>query len=173
VAGVRRDAVLSGEIWRLWTGHLVHYSARHALSDTAVLILIGSLAEREFGTRWMCNALFRGGLFISLGLILGVPNLLEYRGASGLSLLLALATGTFLWGTRPSLRRALAVPGGVLLLKTALEACGIGLDLSGLPEDVAVAWQAHVLGAVGGAMLGTWALRPATSRSRIYLERQG
>src|SRR5690242_17553463 len=71
-----RQAILAGEIWRLWTGHLVHFSPLHALVDTAVLFLVSGIAVRETGTRSTCLALAAGAPLISLGLLLVAPELM-------------------------------------------------------------------------------------------------
>lgn len=148
-----RQAILSGEIWRLWTGHLVHFSTQHTLLDSLVLFLVGSLAEKDLGRRTMGLGIVLGALLISCGLLLGVPLLLEYRGASGISMLLAVAAGASLWKTAPQFRKLLLVLGSCLFAKTLLDACGDTLGVAGLPGEVQVAWQAHVFGAVGGWLL--------------------
>ena len=43
----KSDAILAGETWRLWTGHLVHFSWKHALADGIVLTAMARLAEQE------------------------------------------------------------------------------------------------------------------------------
>src|SRR5262249_51165044 len=38
----RRERVLAGELWRAWSGHLVHATPRLAVLDLAVLVLLGA-----------------------------------------------------------------------------------------------------------------------------------
>src|SRR5437879_3621065 len=85
-----RGAILQGELWRLWTGHLVHFSLRHALIDSMTLLLIGTLAESEFGSRRVALSLLVGAPLISIGMLLASPTQ-NYRGASCIAVMLATA----------------------------------------------------------------------------------
>lgn len=145
-----RSAILAGEIWRLWTGHWVHFSIQQFFMDVSTLLLVGVLAEREFGARLTALVLWLGMPAISLGLLLLAPDLHEYRGASALAVLLAWFAGSALWFRLSKLRLGLAVLGLVWTVKTVLEAAGWVSDVVSLPADVRVAWQAHGLGAVIG-----------------------
>lgn len=145
-----RSAILAGEIWRLWSGHWVHFSVQQFFMDVSSLFLVGMLAEREFGARLTALVLWLGMPAISLGLLLLAPDLLEYRGASALAVLLAWFAGSALWVRLNKLRLGLAVLGFVWTIKTLMEAAGGVSDVVSLPADVRVAWQAHVLGAVIG-----------------------
>lgn len=154
-----RRALLGGEVWRLWTGHLVHYSAQHALIDLATAFIAAIIAAQSFGARRALAALALGAPFISVGLLLAAPQLAHYRGASGLAVLLAVMAGAGLWprvdDTRAAsgrvVRPALGVLAVALAVKIGAEAGGVSLGWSDLPGDVVVAWQAHLLGAVAGA----------------------
>ena len=157
-----RQAIFSGEIWRLWSAHLVHFSAQHALVDTAVFFLLGALVEQEIGTRRLGIGLALGAPFISLGLLLATPDLLYYRGASGLAMMVAILAGTSLWTKTASHRMVLALLAFGLVIKTACEAFGISADLSRLPQNAVVAWQAHVLGAGAGWLIALTSVRPCS-----------
>ena len=82
-----RDALLAGEVWRLWTGHLAHFSPNHLLVDVLVCALLSwalfRSGERGFG--WL---LFVGGAALSLSLVACDPALACYGGLSGLNALL-------------------------------------------------------------------------------------
>jgi rhomboid family GlyGly-CTERM serine protease len=41
-----RDAILAGEWWRIWTGHLVHFGWPHFVADAGLFIILGRLLER-------------------------------------------------------------------------------------------------------------------------------
>lgn len=154
-----RSAILGGEVWRLWTGHLVHYSAQHALIDLATALVAAIIAAQSFGARRVLAALALGAPFISLGLLLAAPQCLYYRGASGLAVLLAVMAGAGLWRRADDTRAAgprlvqpvLGVLAAALAAKIGAEAIGLSPGWSDLPGDVVVAWQAHLLGAVAGA----------------------
>ena len=163
-----RHAIFAGEIWRLWSAHLVHFSAQQALLDAAVFFIAGSVAEREIGARRMAIVLALGAPSISLGLLLAVPGLSHYRGASGAAMMVALLAGATLWSGGALNRVLLALLAFGVVIKTAGEAFGISAHLAGLPQDVVVAWQAHVLGA-GFALLMILAHFLAYSRRGLNL----
>jgi len=148
-----RGAILSGELWRLWSGHVVHYSLAHALGDALVLFAMGALVEPIVGTRRLVLALVFGAPLISLGLLATAPALVEYRGASGIAVMLAVAAGGVLWPASARWKAAIAFLAAAFAAKTLCEASGLALDATTLPDGVAVAWQAHVLGALLGALV--------------------
>jgi len=153
------QAILGGQVWRLWTGHFEHFSVQHALVDTIVLFLAGAVAERELGTPRVGLAFLVGAPAISLGLLILAPEMSYYRGASGLSMLAAVAGGIALWRSRPGLRLFLVACGSFLALKVLLEIFGLSLDMANLPKTVQVAWQVHFLGSALGWITGFYGQR--------------
>lgn len=149
-----RDAILAGQWWRLWTGHLVHFGWQHALSDAVVLVAGASLLERGLGTRRLLRQLLLIAPLISLALF-AVPGLMEYRGASALAATVALAAGIALWPLAGCWRPALLAGALACAASTAAQALGAGWSAAGLPASVAVAWQAHLFGAAC-ALLPGW-----------------
>jgi rhomboid family GlyGly-CTERM serine protease len=85
-----REAILSGEIWRMWTCHFVHFGLGHLWPNlaaaTALVFALPKISARQV----IC---FIGLLppFISLGLLLFAPGLNSYAGFSGL------ASGLLTW----------------------------------------------------------------------------
>jgi rhomboid family GlyGly-CTERM serine protease len=146
-----RSAILHGELWRLWSGHLVHYSLSHAAADALVLAAMGLLAEPLIGTRRFAWIAGGGALALSLGLLVLAPSLQEFRGASGLAVLAAVLGGVLTWRRHPASRPILCCAALALASKTLWEACAHTAAFTDLPPGVAVAWQAHVLGALLGA----------------------
>lgn len=145
-----RGALAHGQLWRAWTGHLVHYSAGHLLFDGGALLLVGAAAERCLGWRFVLMLALAGAPLLSLVLFFLLPDLNEYRGASALATALALAAGTALWRQRADLRVVLLALATGLALGLVLEALALAPGLSVLPEQIRVVWQAHALGAVLG-----------------------
>lgn len=145
-----RSAILHGELWRLWSGHLVHFSASHAGADVLTLLALGVLAEPLIGSRRFALVLAGGALLLSLGLLVLAPAMHEYRGASGLAVLSAVLGGALAWNRYPGSRPVLACAALALTSKTLWEACANMAAFTDLPAGVAVAWQAHVLGALLG-----------------------
>jgi len=88
-----RASILRGEIWRLFTGHLVHWSAEHFYLDALVFIAQGIVFEPKIG-RSYARALCIAGGVIALALLLFKPDMTAYRGISGLiNTQLVLGTG--------------------------------------------------------------------------------
>ncbi len=118
-----RTAILRGEIWRLFTGHLVHWSAAHFYLDTSVFIAQGIVFEQKLGRRYT-QALTVAAVAISLGLLLFQRDLVAYRGISGL-INTQLVLGAGLYVLDPSLKKSLKViycaVFGVHLFKIAYE----------------------------------------------------
>ena len=42
-----RYAVVRGEWWRIWTGHLVHFGWPHFVADAGLFLILGRLLERD------------------------------------------------------------------------------------------------------------------------------
>jgi rhomboid family GlyGly-CTERM serine protease len=142
-----RQAIFAGEVWRLWSGHLVHFSFQQLFLDVSTLLLAGAVAEKEFGLPFVTKVLIFGMPAISIGLLLVAPELAYYRGSSSVVMLLAFVAGAAFWSRKPRLRAILFMLGLLVGIKAVLDAAGLALDMSGLPAGVQVAWQAHVLGA--------------------------
>lgn len=148
-----RDAVLAGQLWRLWSGHLVHFSGEHALLDVTVLLATGALAEATVGSRRLAPGLLLGAPAVSLGLLLAAPAMLEYRGASAIASMTAVAAAAQLWAHGGRWKLAVLLAGAGFFGKALCEAAGVALPSAALPDNVAVAWQAHLFGALCGLLL--------------------
>ena len=77
-----RTAILAGELWRLWTGHLVHFSAEHAIMDGIALLVASFMTIRLFGKGRCWRHFFWLAPMISLGLMCGRPrcrSIADYR----------------------------------------------------------------------------------------------
>jgi rhomboid family GlyGly-CTERM serine protease len=144
-----RAAVLQGEYWRLLTGHFVHGSAQHLLLNAVGLGLIAALFPREYSAPAWLLILASSIVTIDLGFVFLKPQLQWYVGLSGV-LHGALAAGALGWWRHES--RALAlVLSAVLVGKLAWEQWHGALPLSG---DMPVVVDAHLYGAIGGALAG-------------------
>ena len=79
-----RSAILSGEIWRMFTGHWVHFSPSHLVYDLLALGITGWIIETQklphFG--WLC---LLTPWFISAILLLFEPHMKLFGGLSALA----------------------------------------------------------------------------------------
>ncbi|MRW90525.1 rhombosortase [Duganella sp. FT80W] len=148
-----RHAILTGELWRLWSCHLVHYSMQHALIDYATALAAAAIAGQLLGWRRLMVALLLAAPLIAIGLLLLAPECLYYRGASGIAVMLTVLAIAALWRRSGTYGRApLALLALALLAKIGAEAGGLTAGWSDLPADVRVAWPAHLLGAMAGCI---------------------
>jgi rhomboid family GlyGly-CTERM serine protease len=141
-----RADIFAGQVWRLWTGHLVHYSPSHLWLDLAVFVAAGAWLE------WIAPRLTRWFYVlappaISAVLLLGDPTLERYAGLSGV------ATGLLVLLALVQLRRKPSEPRwfwfGVLLLvaaKIVVEATVHAPLFARLDAGVRVVPLAHVGG---------------------------
>src|SRR5687768_6172717 len=72
-----RDAILGGEVWRLFTGHWVHFSTQHLGVDLFVFGLTGFIVEGRNCPSWRALLLSTPWL-IGLGLLVAEPRLELY-----------------------------------------------------------------------------------------------
>jgi rhomboid family GlyGly-CTERM serine protease len=79
-----RADILAGQVWRMWTGHLVHFNPSHLLWDLAVFLPAGVWLERTTPAlaRWFYVLT---PLAISALLLSAEPTLSFYAGLSGLA----------------------------------------------------------------------------------------
>ncbi|GAB2493585.1 rhombosortase [Pseudoxanthomonas sangjuensis] len=142
-----RADLRAGQAWRLWTGHLAHTDARHALVNLAACALLVVVAVRMGMLRGLLLASLAMMPAIGACLFLFAPWLQWYAGLSGL------LHGWAAWLLR---RRggAIAIAGLLLLVaKLAWEAWWRPRTGGGIP----VAIEAHRFGALAGllfAMIG-------------------
>ena len=155
-----RDLILHGQVWRAWTGHLVHYSSSHFLWNLVIFVTAGCWLEliRPRSARWFYLACPPA---ISATLLIGEPTLQVYAGLSGL------ASGVLVFLAFVQLSENDAEPTwfwvgvfGLVIVKIALETF-TGAPL--LVHDFAgfrVVPLAHISGGCSGVL--AWAItRPA------------
>lgn len=146
-----RQQLLAGEWWRLFSAHLVHLGAAHALFNGAGVALLWALFARQWrATQWSCIVLL-AMLAVDAGLWWRMPQVSWYMGASGV------LHGVWAAGAIAQLHRGVPrsfLPLALLLLKLAVEAARAASLL--LPQELPVISQAHVYGAVGGGLLPAW-----------------
>lgn len=145
----RRELILHGEIWRLWSGHLVHFGRAHAFYDGAAFIVMVWALHRLGYREW--QRLLGVAPVISLGLLWLQPGLESYRGLSALDMTLFACCLRLGWNQHPRMRTGFVLLAMLLAVKLASDA--FGLRATSLPDGVDVAVSAHLLGVVLGGML--------------------
>lgn len=159
-----RLALARGELWRLWTGHLVHFGPSHLAYDLCVFLFAGIWLEKRAPGR-LRLLLVGVPPLIGAGLYFLDPQLFRYGGLSGLGAgllaILALVLG------REARWRGLGWSLGVLLGgKMILEQWGTDrpllVDFKGVAIQ-SVPW-AHVLGVL--AALSLWLFFSGVNQAR-------
>lgn len=160
-----RSLIEGGEIWRLLTGHLPHWTNDHLLWSLLTFAALAIPLEMERPKFvWWTVAL--SSLGISLGVWVLQPEMNQYRGLSGLDCgLFGAWIGKVLWEARRSGDRQL-VALGVLLLVSVCAKVGWELVTHGTvfansagAGFVAVP-LAHVIGVMLGGICATGVMHP-------------
>ncbi|NWF37830.1 hypothetical protein F3F96_01560 [Mariprofundus sp. NF] len=150
------NAAVAGEWWRLWSGHLTHYTLSQLIADSGLVALLGLVLHRVISPYLFAISIIVALPLISLLLLWLVPEMNSYRGASGLAAMLWFMVGLHLIVQAKSGSVPIWIgPLFILLLiaKVAGEALALFPALSELPAGVVVAWQVHLFGMVIGLMV--------------------
>lgn len=84
------------QLWRLWTGHWVHFGWPHFIVDTGLFLILGWMLERRHPRITYTSLVFMP-LFISLVIYLFDPEMQRYAGLSALNLGLLLIVALQGW----------------------------------------------------------------------------
>lgn len=79
-----RPAILSGQIWRLFTGHLVHFSSSHLTYDLLAFTLLGCLWETQNPSVFRRMCITGSGMISGFTLLLA-PHMIFCGGLSALA----------------------------------------------------------------------------------------
>ncbi|HEY4128386.1 MAG TPA: rhombosortase [Gammaproteobacteria bacterium] len=146
-----RVAIEHGALWRLFTGNFVHLGMGHLLEDMAGLVLLWLLFEDVLPGWRTPVVVCVGALAVGLGLYIGDPQVLWYVGISG-ALDTLWAAGSFgLIRRRDRFGWMLA---GVLVAKLIYEQGFGALPFSSVSTGGNVIVDAHLYGALAGALMG-------------------
>jgi rhomboid family GlyGly-CTERM serine protease len=158
-----RQAIGSGEYWRLVTGHLVHLGFGHLWPNLAALAVISLLFEDVFRNAdwWRVSAV--SAVAIDVGLYLLDPGVAWYVGLSGVLHGMVAAGALALLARRQALGAVLAIGlGSKLAFEQIVGPIPFTAESVGGPVVVA----AHLYGAVGGLFIEA-AAQIARRRSRV------
>jgi hypothetical protein len=150
----------SGEVWRLLTGQMVHWTPRMAFFDLGMLLGLGAWLEIRGDRRLAAAALALGAVLTSVAVYLS-PDLSLYRGSSGMASALFVLAAFRMADSSEPWTRALAVSAVALFLaKAAFESlAGQTLFAGDLPQGVRVVPLVHLLGGLAGAVAAAGGLR--------------
>ena len=144
-----RHLVLSGEIWRLVTSHLVHTNISHlVLNAAAALVLYFAFFYRLKLTDLLaCGLVF--SVLISLVLLYTYPGLDWYNGLSALlHALVVYFSIRQVWAGN----RVFLIGSGIVWLKVLVEAAWASQGYGNLIGDMTIISEAHLIGAVVGTI---------------------
>ena len=144
-----RQLVLSGEIWRIWTGHLVHTTSSHfALNTVAAIIIYFSFFTRiKSGELLLYGFVFSA--LISTTLLCIYPSLGWYNGLSGLLHALAAYFSVRLARDENRVFWAGLV---IVWMKVLIETIRAHSGYESLVGDMIVITEAHLIGAFFGTV---------------------
>jgi rhomboid family GlyGly-CTERM serine protease len=77
-----RDAILAGQLWRLVTGNLVHWSMEHFLLDVGAFLVVGVMVEGHLKQNYLW-ILLAAAVAVGCGVLALAPEMTVYRGLSG------------------------------------------------------------------------------------------
>ena len=138
-------AIMSGQAWRVATGHLVHLDATHLALNLAGLLALGAMIEARIGSGRLLGLLGIAGAAIAAGVLID-PAIAFYCGLSGVlnAVFACLAAGEAL--ARRSVVWAMLTLGG--LAKIAWEWTHLPIVAGALD------WPPHTLSHLVGYVVG-------------------
>lgn len=157
-----RAALLHGEVWRLFTGHLVHLGWSHTGLNVAGLAVIWALVGHTFNNRQWCLVIAGLMLGTSLGLLIFNPALDWYVGLSGV--LHGMLVAGALAGIRSGEHGAYVLL-ALLVIKLVWEQLAGPLPGAEATAGGTVIVDAHLYGGLSGLVLGSL-FTPATARQQ-------
>ena len=155
-----RGRVASGELWRIVTGNLVHFSAPHLFYDLLVVVVVGWMVERS--GRTLVPVLALSSVIVGTAVLMFAPEIERYGGLSGVACALVVVHALNGMAAKGLTRIAAVAILVLLAAKLAWEARTGGFlfvsDAGGAIRGVPVA---HFAGAAAGVI--AWC-RPAAGR---------
>lgn len=148
-----RSSVLGGELWRIVTGHLYHYSWIHLVCNLLPLLSIGAWIEVRMGWRFLVGCLLTAAA-IGIGLLILHPNMARFGGLSGLDCAMMTYMG-LTWRDAHGARRFLGKFLLILLIMKIGYEFGVGKALLANRDsgDFVAVPSSHLLGCLSAWML--------------------
>lgn len=142
-----RELVAQGDVWLLFSGHIVHLNWSHWLLNMAGLAIVAFFFSTHASVRQWLLVILVSASIISAGIWWWITDISHYVGLSGV------LHGLFLYGALREIRFYPA--SGYVLVAVLLGKLSWEFFYGALPgsEDMAggrVLTEAHLLGAIGG-----------------------
>jgi len=160
-----RGAILSGQLWRLLTGHLVHGDLHHLAWNVLGVLIVGVLFAGDYTTPQWVVILTASTAAIDLGFLTLQPQLEWYVGFSGV-LHGAMAAGLVRWLRRGEGALTWLV-GAIFLAKLGWEHVMGPLPFTASGLSLPVVHEAHSYGAIGGAVAALLIEARSARRRRV------
>lgn len=162
-----RGRIGSGELWRMLTGHWVHWSLDHLGWNLLVWLGLGAFWELRGHRRELAICALAAPVVISLAMLVFLPEMERYRGLSGVGCALVVGLAAAALGeARAAGRRGLAQAFGVVLgacvLKVVFEmTTGATVFVDAHSAGFVAVPLAHLVGGAWG-----WLVGPSASAQR-------
>ncbi len=144
-----RQRVLSGEMWRIWTGHLVHTDMSHLSLNILAALVIYFAFFSKIKSGELLAASFVFTALISVAMLRIYPGLDWYNGLSGLLHALAACFSIRMVSNGD---RVYWAGLGIVWLKVLVETTRANLGYEYLIGDMTVITEAHLIGASIGTI---------------------
>jgi len=146
-----RSAIAEGQIWRLFTGHLIHSNLWHLLLNLASLMMIGWLFSQHFTYKIWIIIFALSAMMISFAYYFTAPQFEYYVGLS------AILYAVIIIGALLDIKHQPMIAGLILLVVTGRviwqQLYGTADELEQLIEQ-RVAVESHLFGIITGYLLG-------------------
>jgi len=148
-----RQAIISGEYWRLLTGHVFHTNGFHLILNLSAMCLLWFIHGHFYNLKNYSMLLLFTALCTSLALLYLSPDIIQYVGLSGV------LHGVFVWGAVMDIyekeKTGYLLFVGVWLKIAHEQIYGASEEVSSL-INASVAIDAHLWGAIFGLVFALY-----------------
>ncbi len=152
-----RPEIQQGQLWRLWTAHILHFGWSHLGWNLLVFIMAAGWIER-LSRRALLGLILLSPPIISVGLLISCPSLAIYAGLSGMDTALIAFLGII--SLRQEANRTGLVLLGILLMKIGAEFVSESSLFAGFSDpSIRSVPLSHLFGMLAGILVGIMPMR--------------